>query len=125
MTAAAFGTLVALSFAGTTQAASECTLCQQWRDECDCTPPGRRKCPNCPGTIGTCPPGFKLSYAWGYPRTGCWCTSCGTSTYKICCDCTESFNSSYTQNPGDCGCGWTLAQGGDCQQPFSEPVHEA
>lgn len=112
------GGVIGFTFLTDKAFAAACDNCQSWYvgSWCGCSPPNGRYCSGC-GGVGSCPSGYKRSYAWGYASTGCWCSSCsGSSTYYVCCDCTPSSNSAYSRSASDCGCKWSVAQSGYCVQ---------
>lgn len=112
-----FGTLVSLTLFDTTAEAAPCDHCQTWQTNyCDCSPPRGTYCQGCGSSAGSCPTDYKISYAWGYGTTGCWCVSCspGAPTYKVCCDCTHKDNDPRTRHDSDCGCSWTYSPSGYC-----------
>ncbi len=65
-----------------------------------CSPPNGKYCSGCQSS-SKCPSGYKVSYAWGYASTGCWCYK-GLYNTRYCCDCT--LNNQYTRYSSDCGC---------------------
>lgn len=118
MVAGTVGTIVGLTFITDKAFAAACDKCQSWYvgSWCGCSPPNGKYCSGC-GSAASCPSGYKLSKAWGYSSTGCWCSSCsGSSNYYVCCDCTKSANSATKQYSSDCGCKSSASQSGYCIQ---------
>ncbi|MFE4525027.1 hypothetical protein ACFRCQ_23465 [Cytobacillus firmus] len=76
--------------------------CEQWRSDSNCTPPWGKFCSGCT-TSTKCPSGYKVSKAWGYSSTGCWCLPGGPGYDWTCCDCTKGADVTKTYS-SDCGC---------------------
>jgi hypothetical protein len=111
------GGVVGLTFFADKAFAAACDKCQSWYvgSWCGCSPPNGKYCSGC-GSSASCPSGYRLSKAWGYASTGCWCSSCsGSSNYYVCCDCTKGANTS-TKYSTDCGCKSSVSQSGYCVQ---------
>ncbi|TCP52380.1 hypothetical protein EV586_11158 [Tumebacillus sp. BK434] len=105
---AAVGTtfLGVLTFAGSKSArANSISWCETvWATQ-SCAPPNGKYCSGC-SSSSKCPSGYKVSYAWGYSSTGCWCIAQGGRIEgATCCDCTPTTNSNASkQTSSDCGC---------------------
>jgi hypothetical protein len=78
--------------------------CEVWYYLTDCYFPfSQGICKNCrPDT--PCPELYRVSYAYNYATTGCWCVAISETVNRVCCDCTPAWNNPYIRNELDCQC---------------------
>lgn len=82
--------------------------CEIWYSSGDCYFPfGQGVCPNCTSKL-PCPHGYRVSFAYNYTTTGCWCVTVSPTITRVCCDCTPAWNDPYKRHDLDCQCPHTL-----------------
>lgn len=102
--ASAFASLAVLTVNVQKGSAAAYSWCEAWGSYC--SPPNNKTCPGC-NSSSKCPSGYKVSKAWGYQSTGCWCATGGGGWDWVCCDCTKGANVN-TQYSADCGCSLSI-----------------
>ncbi|WP_147675148.1 hypothetical protein [Numidum massiliense] len=86
------------------------TWCEESWLSPQCVPPNGRFCDGCPPDgRAKCPQGYRVSHAWNYVQTGCWCIAAhGAPRTAVCCDCTPY--SPWQRSAHDCGCRHEIAE---------------